>query len=187
MAKATKEKKAAGVSSEAVQKKTGKTWAQWLRFLDGKGAKKLDHKGIVALVAKTHPDIGGWWHQMVTVGYEQERGLRAVHEKTGGFAASKSKTVGVPLAKLYKAWSDGHTRRKWLDEDVTVRKATREKSMRITWSDGKSSVNVNFYAKGAGKSMVQLQHEKLASAKQVEKLKAFWSAAFERMTATLGA
>ena len=45
MAKATKERKAAGVGSEVVAKKTGKIWAQWLRCLDGKGADQPRRAG----------------------------------------------------------------------------------------------------------------------------------------------
>jgi hypothetical protein len=49
-------------------------------------------------------------------------------------------------AKLYKAWSEAKLRKRWLPEKgLVIRKATPEKAMRITWSDGKTSVSVNFY------------------------------------------
>jgi hypothetical protein len=62
-----------------------------------------------------------------------------------------------------------------------IRKATPEKSMRITWSDGKTRVSVNFYAKGEAKSQVALEHEKLPDAKAVAKMKTSWAAALERL------
>jgi len=73
------------VSSATVADRTGKSWAQWLKALDAAGAKKLDHKGIVKIVAGRF-GIGPWWQQMVTVGYEQARGLRQVNQKVDGYS-----------------------------------------------------------------------------------------------------
>ena len=39
----------------------------------------------------------------------------------------------------------------WARSDLTVRKVTPEKSMRITWGDG-SNVDVNLYTKGEAKA-----------------------------------
>jgi hypothetical protein len=108
----------------------------------------------------------------------QARGLRVVQQEADGFAASASKTFDVPLKKLYAAWSDTKARAKWLREHgFTVRKATANKSMRITWVDGKTHVDVNFYDKGPGKSQVAVQHTQLDSAQDVEKAKASWKRA----------
>lgn len=161
-------------SDEAVKKATGKTWAEWCRVLDTAGAEALDHKGIVALL-RTENDIGAWWCQMVTVGYERARGLRKKHEKPDGFEVSVNKTIGAPIATLYRAWSDLKQRKRWLaDPAFTVRTATENKSMRITWIDGRSRVEVAFYAKGAAKSQVSVQHGRLASAAAGERMKAYW-------------
>ena len=59
---------------------------------------------------------------------------------------------------------------------LEVRKATPNKSLRITWDAGKSSLEVNFYSKGAGKSQVVVQHSRLAGAKAVQRSKTFWGA-----------
>lgn len=162
-----------GISSEAVQAKTGKTWPEWVAALDAEGCQKLTHKEIVAVVHSKF-GIGAWWQQMVTVGYEQARGLRVKHQKTDGFATSASKTLNLPVAVVFKAWHDPRTRRKWLTDYFTIRKATPNKSLRLTWAKPASSVSVNFYVKGQGKTQIALQHEKLSSAKDVAKLKKFW-------------
>ncbi len=100
----------AGVSSAAVQRATGKTWAEWLAILDAVGARQMAHPDI-ALYLSREQGVPDWWCQMVTVGYEQARGLRAVHQKTDGFTANASKTIGVPVARLFAAWTDdGQTR-----------------------------------------------------------------------------
>jgi uncharacterized protein YndB with AHSA1/START domain len=172
----------AGVSSEAVQAKTGKTWPEWFAALDAAGAQTLPHPQIARYLQEVH-GVPDWWCQMVTVGYEQARGLREAHQKTDGFTANASKTLGVPLAVLYDAWAAESQRAAWLGETgLTVRKATPGKSLRITWSDG-SAVDVGFYAKGEAKSQVSLQHAKLPDAESGARMKTFWSAALDRLKA----
>jgi len=68
---------------------------------------------------------------------------------------------------------------------VEMRKSTEGKSIRMTWTAGNSSVDVGFYAKGADKSMVAVQHGKLASAASVKRQKAFWAEALERLKVLL--
>jgi hypothetical protein len=185
MGKAAPSTKAGGIGSEAVKKATGKSWDQWLRLLDGAGCKRMDHKGIVAVVHKKAPDVSGWWGQMVTVGYEQARGLREKHQKPGGYEISGSKTVNVPVSTLFRAFSDARTRARWLDEPFTIRKSTKAKSVRITWSDEKTHVEASFYAKGASKSQVAVQHRKLTSAKDAARMKAFWAKRLAALKSTV--
>src|SRR5262245_42305997 len=65
----------AGVSDEAVRAKTGKTWPQWFKLLDARGARRMKHAEIAEML---HDELGvpPWWSQMVTVGYERVRGKR---------------------------------------------------------------------------------------------------------------
>ncbi len=57
---------------------------------------------------------------------------------------------------------------------LTVRTATPDKSMRITWPDG-TSVEVYFVGKGPAKSQVAVQHGKLTDKESAERIKAYWS------------
>ena len=172
----------------AVKKATGKTWDEWCRILDTAGCARMNHKEIVAVVERHYS--GGWWGQMITVGYEQARGLRELHQKCDGdFQASSSKTVNVPIARLFDAWNDPKLRAKWLRnaDGLVIRKATKPKSLRITWTDGITSVDVNLFAKGDAKSYVSMQHTKLKDAKQVQKMKTLWTEQLERMKGVLEA
>ena len=170
-----------GIGSDAVRAATGKTWKQWLTHLDKAGAKKLNHKEIVDIV-RDHFGVGPWWRQMVTVGYEQARGLRRKHEKPGGYEIGKSKTILSPVGKVFSAWVDQPTRRRWLaDAKLTIRKATRPKSVRIAWGNGESTLDVNLYPKGVGKCQVTVQHGKLPSADQAEKMKTYWADKLDRL------
>jgi hypothetical protein len=183
--KPAKVDKAGGISSDAVKAKTGKSWDQWFAILDKAGAKAMAHKDIAALLHESH-DVSGWWSQMITVGYEQVRLGRAKGEKASGdFSVSASKTINVPVATLYKAWADTRARRAWLDEDIQIRTKTPNKSIRITWSDGKTHVAVGFIDKGPAKSQVGLEHSKIRSAKEADRIKAAWRPRLEALKARL--
>jgi uncharacterized protein YndB with AHSA1/START domain len=163
------------IGDHSVDEATGKTWAQWMKALDRAGAASMDHKGIVAVLADGFR-IGRWWCQMVAVTYEQERGLREVNQRSDGFAVSVSRTIAAPVDRLYEAWSTAMERSQWLAEPrLQIRKATENELLRITWSDGLSSVEVNFYEKAKGsKTQVTVEHSRLRSAEDVEKKREFW-------------
>ena len=173
------------MSDEAVKAKTGKDWTAWFKILDQAGAKNMGHQEIVAVLSDKH-GVGPWWQQMVTVTYEQARGLRAKHEKPAGYEISVSRTIAAPVNKVYKAWQEEKARAKWLPEPgttklpIVIRTATANKSMRITWPD-ETSISVNFYAKGAAKSQVVVQHSKLPNAKSAARMKAFWFGVLDRL------
>ena len=176
-----------GIGSAAVAEKTGKNWMEWLALLDAAGATQLTHQQIVAHLRENH-QVPDWWVQMITVGYEQERGLRQKHEKPGGFEVSVSKTINVPLPYLFDAWTDDAELARWLGRrKVTIRKATPNKSLRITWDKGKSDLSVDFYGKDATKSQVTCQHSKLPGQAEVEKMRAFWAAMLESLKEKLEA
>ena len=170
----------AGMSDASVKAKTGCTWVRWVKALDRVQAHTWPHRRIAEYVCATYK-VAGWWAQTVTVGYERIRGLRAIGQRRdGGFEATKSRTFAVPLARLYRAWSDARTRARWLGGvDVTIRTATRDRSMRITWPD-KTSVALGFTGRGAAKSQVQIQHAKLPDQAAAKRMKRYWE---ERLAA----
>jgi hypothetical protein len=177
-------KSAEGISDEAVRKRTGRGWDEWFALLDEAGAKKMQHKEI-ALLLRGKLGAGDWWSQMVTVEYERARGLRELYQGAGGYRVSVGKTLDVPVDALYEAWSKAIRRARWLGkEELQIRKATAPKSMRITWADG-TNLEVNFYAKGAAKSQVSVQHSKLNGKKDVEQRRKFWKDALERLQSRL--
>jgi uncharacterized protein YndB with AHSA1/START domain len=179
---------AGGIGNEAVRAKTGRGWDEWFRLLDEARGSAMDHTRLAAYI---HDELGcpGWWSQAVAVAYEQARGLRQKHQKPDGFEASVSRTLAVSLETLFEAWNDEEERRRWLGEaPLVVRKATPGKTMRVRWEEGGAwqRVDVHFSAKGPGKSSVTVQHGRLPEAADVERVKAFWSEALERLKGALG-
>ena len=173
------------MSDDAVKAKTGKTWKQWFAVLDKAGAKQMSHKEIVKYL-QAKQGIGLWWQQMMTVTYEEARGLRERHQKPAGFQISVSRTVNVPISMLYHAFANDKARNAWLAEDgLAVRTATANKSMRVTWNDVNTSLEISFVSKGAEKSQVVVQHSKLPNAKASTTMKTYWRKALDRLRASL--
>jgi uncharacterized protein YndB with AHSA1/START domain len=169
----------AGMSDASVSKQTGRTWAEWLRVLDAAGSAEKPHREIAAYVSSL--GTPSWWSQMVTVGYERIRGLRERgQQRAGGYQASKSRTFPVPLERLFKAFADARTRRRWLPVKITVRSTTPLKRMRIAWDDG-TQVQIGFFAKGDAKSYVAIQHEKLPDKAAADAMKKTWGEYFDRL------
>jgi hypothetical protein len=163
------------MSDEAVRRSTGRTWADWVRQLDGAGAHEWSHRDIARHVLSRHEDVSPWWAQTVTVGYERIRGLRDVGQRRGGtYDANKSRTFPVDVATLYRRFRDARLRRRWLPEGLQkIRTATADRSMRADWQDG-TQVNLYFTSKGPHKSAVAVQHAKLETRSDVNAVKAFW-------------
>jgi uncharacterized protein YndB with AHSA1/START domain len=175
----------AGMRNEAVQKATGKGWSGWFAVLDKARAISLTHKEIATILREKH-NLSMWWSQQIAVGYEQERGMRKVHQQPEGFEISKSKTLPVSPLKAFKAWNDKKARDKWLGENITIRKATPGKSIRITWIDKETNVDVNFYPKDKNRCQVSVQHSRLSDAAVAEKMKSYWAGKLEKLREYLG-
>jgi hypothetical protein len=169
----------AGFSDKAIKEKTGCTWERWVPFLDKSGAESMTH-GEVARLVHDKFKIDGWWAQAVTTGYERIKGKRAIGQRVDGkYEASKSKTFNVPVAELFDAWATPKRRKRWLDTAVTVRTATKPKSMRLGWDD-RTIVAVWFTSKGPEKSAVALAHTRLPDKSTADRLQRYWG---ERLTA----
>ena len=174
--------KTSGISTSAVQAKTRKSWQQWFAILDAAGAMEMSHTDI-ARNLRENQNVPAWWSQMVANAYEQARGLRQKHQVPAGYQISVSKTVNASIAALYECWSDQGIRSRWLTgESISIRKASPHKSMRITWTDALTNVEVNFYDRGESKGQVVVQHGKLADSIQAERMKSYWREALERLS-----
>lgn len=172
----------ARLSEKAVLDKTGKGWEEWFAYLDRLGASEMVHKDIVILLCKQFGEEKGWWWQMITVAYEQARGIRVANQRCDGqFEIGVSKVINVSLTKLYNAWTNEKQRKLWLPKSTfTITTATKNKSVRIKWGDG-TRVSVDFYNKGANKSQVVVQHMKLADAADGEKRRECWKESIESL------
>jgi hypothetical protein len=164
------------MSDEAIQRRTGHGWEHWFDLVDDWGGAEKTHKEIAAWLQE-ELGLPGWDAQSITVSYERARLGRALGEKAHGFSITASKTVAVPVERLYDAFLER------APGELRERTATRPRSARFDWGDGATRVIVGFEAKGEAKSTVALEHERLPDADEAERMKAYWR---ERVTALKG-
>jgi len=164
------------ISDKMLLGKTGKPIEHWFKIFDKKGAMKLSHPEIYALAAGTKglESLGEWNQNLLTTTYEWSRGIKERGQKEKGFEIGVSKTISVPINILYRSLTDDKMRIKWLNEKIMIRKATENKSARITWCDNETSLSVDFYPKGADKSQIVVQHLKIRDSKKAKQLKEYW-------------
>lgn len=166
-------------SSGALRSETGRDYDEWFRLLDEWGAPDRPFREIADWL--TGKGMSEWWAQKVIVEYEQERGIREPGaRKDGTFAGGASKTVSVPVARLFEAFSDPVLRDQWLPDLVlSERTSTPERSAHFDTSDG-SRVHVGFAAKGDDKAQVAVEHDRLPHAAAADEAKVAWR---QRLTA----
>lgn len=185
-----------GISGEAVAKATGRNWDEWLVFLDALGARQMTHKKIVGLLAAEGGLSNGWWQQMVTVGYEQARGLRKVGQTAdAGYQIGVQKTLPIPHELAWDLLVVGPGKDIWLGETqpldlrkgaeyVTADGASGEirsvapgQRLRLTWSHPDlarpSTLQVMLMASGE-KTSVRFHQEKLSSQDERELMRKHW-------------
>jgi hypothetical protein len=173
-------------SGKAVQKSTGKKWEEWFSIIDSLG-KGMEHRYIASYLHKEF-QVTPWWSQMITVAYEKEKGLRENYQRPNGYSISVSKIIEAPVSTLYRKCENKEAQDKWLskyDGKMIIHKSTPNKSMRITWVDGKSNLEMNFYDKGESKSQIVIQHNRLHDKKQADKMKLYWKDSLEHLYQSL--
>lgn len=167
-------KEAAGVSTDAVARRTGKTWDDWFEVLDSAGAATLDQRGVIAILAQKH-GIGPWWQQMIAVGYESLRGKSDKPPAPDGFQINSRCTLEAPVTRVFRLWNDTGERARWLADDrFVVRGATADKVIRARWGKGNSHVAVTFTEK-SGRTEVSVDHHQIESRGAADQMKAYWA------------
>ena len=172
------------MTDAAIEAKTGRNWARWFATLDKKGAKTKDHKAITALLRDSF-GLTNWYAQMVTVSYERARGLRVMNQKCDGqFSVSVTKVMPVPLSRLFAVATAKQA--VWFPKGPFAESSrTKDKYWRGKWKSGRLAVG--FIAKGAGKAQIAIDSEQLPGAEAVEKERAAWKKAVEKLSGLLTA
>ena len=173
------------IRDATVRDRTGKGWSEWLTILDGIGAAEMSQKGIVDYLG-AHYEVRRWWRMTLARTYLIEHGRQPKHRRPDGYTIVRTTTVTVPVADLWKAWTDEATRRKWLaDPAFTIRRATENKSLRITWVDGKTHVDAMFGSRKNNRSQIIVQHRKLEKESDTEQMKSYWGENLAKLKAFL--
>ena len=163
-------------SDAVIRERTGRGWEEWFDLLDEAGAAEMTHREMARRLAEEQgADLLAWNVQAVVGSYERARRGRQVGEHEDGFTVTASKTVAVPIERLYAAFVDADQRARWLpDAALRERTVIEPRSARFDYGDGPSRIHVALTAKGEAKSTAALTHERLPDGKEAERMKAFW-------------
>ena len=173
------------ISDEKVKAATGRGWMGWFVILNNMKATELPHKEVARRLKEKH-GAPSWWCQMIAVEYERARGGRKKNERAGStYAVNVTKVMPVGLSKLFAAATSEKTRKDWFPPGAFEETSkTQDKYWRGKWKKD-SKLEFGFYAKGDGKAQIALEIGKLASADAVEKERAAWKRAMEKLSAVV--
>ena len=170
----------ASISDEKVKAATGRGWMGWLVILNAANASALPHAEIAEILSKK--GAPPWWSQMIAVEYERARGGRKRNERPDGkFSVNVTKVMPVSLARLFAAATAEKTRKAWFPPGAFEETSrTKDKYWRGKWKTDRK-LEFGFYAKGDGKASIALEIGKLPSEAEVERERAAWKKAMEKL------
>jgi uncharacterized protein YndB with AHSA1/START domain len=200
------------ISDEAVQTRTGKSWAQWFRILDRWSAAAKGHKATAKWLHETH-DVSTWWAQMITVRHEQERGLREKHQRPKGYEIAVTRRVAASATRAFDALSRPGDLSHWFTRGARANlqvggtysnrdgdrgrflAVVRPKRLRMTWENESFATGtvIEFTiaptpgagAGRGGKVQVGVTHSGLRSRKDAETMKEAWAWALDSLRSYL--
>jgi hypothetical protein len=174
-------------SDEKIRERTGRGWEEWFELLDDAGGQEMSHRDLARWAAAEQDIVPLAWNAQAVAGsYERARGMREVGELADGFAVTASRTVAVPAEKLYEAVTDPELRSVWLEDDhLRERKSTPAKSAHYDWLADGSRVHIHIDPKDDGRSVISLQHARLADAGARDRAKADWRERLAALKAAL--
>lgn len=173
-----------GMGDTALRAATGKSWQQWFRLLDAAGATAWTHPQIVVWLTETH-GVGAWWAQGVTIGFEQERGMRVPGQRADGtFEVSASRAVAGEQEEALEAVIVVVSAE--LGKPASV--STTAKYATARWKlEGRESVLATADPAKSGKTRVSLSQQRMTTHAQMtpakERLAAWLVRATESQTA----
>lgn len=168
-----------GVNDDTVKAATGRNWSQWGLLLDKAGARMMDHAELVSCLRERFR-LTPWWSRKVSGGYEQERGVRKKLQSGCGYTVTRSKTMPVPLAAVWRAWNYKRTRARWLPELEFVAGASKPRKVLRLCCPDESRICARFVERN-GKTTVAVRHERLPTLADAERFQDYWSGALDRL------
>jgi uncharacterized protein YndB with AHSA1/START domain len=192
------------ISSQAVNKATGKTWEDWIGLLDKLGAKDKTHNEIVNILRTGNYISNEWWLQTVTVGYEYARGSRILGETaSAGFEIGVQKAIPIPAGEAWQLITSPKVLKIWLGNisnlnlvkgyryqtsegtSGEIRSVKPGEKIRLTWQPhewkGASTLQISLVPNG-NKTSIRIHHEKLVDHDARINMQMHWKEVFERIS-----
>lgn len=165
-------------ATESFATGTGRSWAQWLAFLEDEGADRMSHADIAKLIVATG-DASGWWALGITVAYEQHIGRRAPGQRSDGtFEVSVSRTLPGDMDAVMSRW-ERHVSAMQVHDGVEAAglpertETPKWRYWRCTLADG-SKVTATVSARSADSAGLTVTHARLAGDDAKERWRKYW-------------
>ncbi len=160
---------------EGVRRGTGRDREEWFALLDEWGARGRPYRDIAGWLTGEH-GMSRWWAQKLVVEYEQARGVRTPGARPDGtFEVGASKTIALPVDRLFAFVTDANRRERWLPGVALAERASDPPRVaRYGWPDGASRVVFQFAPTGDGRSQLTVLHQRIRDGADAADLKAFW-------------
>jgi hypothetical protein len=177
---------------ESIERATSKSWDEWLVFMDGIGAKDLNHHEIATKVLEQlmgTTESPAWWAQSVTVAYEQHIGRRLPGQQPDGtFQTSASQSTKLGMEQLMDAWTEFAAGDPEILDAVEGDVRTSGTEKRLSWRaklHNATSVIVTSEPKPDGAASIVVQHTGSQTQERNNEAKAKWSSVVERFLANM--
>jgi len=191
------------VTNAAAKAATGKTLDQWFAELDQAGGLKLGRREINNRLYALKIEL--WWCTTIAVEYERHHDVRKKDGLYEGYFVCATRTINLPAADVFKAWSSGAELSKWFgvgskaevkdggsfqnqDGDKgTFLRVRQNKDIRMTFENAGLSaptqVDVQFQDKGKGKTGLLVNHTRIQTREAADGLRAAWGQALDQLKA----
>lgn len=177
---------------DSIERGTGKSWDDWLSFLEASGASQLEHAEIADLVARELTgtiENADWWAQSVTVAFEQAIGRRLPGQRSDGtFQVSVSRATALSMESLFEARIAFAGRDERVLAMVADEPRTSGTAKRINWRtrdvEGKA-ITVTSEPKKNGTASLIVQLVGLPTVEANAAARSAWSDILERFVASL--
>ena len=191
------------VTTESVEKNTGRDWDAWIIQLDKHGARSMSHKEIATLL-KTKFIQAPWWQLNVALGFQYHTGQKQVGVNSkGDFTVAISRTLPLTQKKLWKWITSDEGQSLWLKPlepanfkkgasfeieggvFCEVRTIKAPERIRFSWNDTDwekpTIVQLMFYPRSGDKCGFGVSHEGIKDARTKETLKTIWRARLDEV------
>ena len=190
------------ITDEACKKATGKTLKEWFNELDKFDGLKQGRRNSVQHIYATTKDP--WWPTTIYVEYERHNKVVKKDGLAEGYSICATKTINAPVAKVYKAWTDGKSFAEVFGDDpkqdvkeggalackagtkATFTRVRPNKDLRFTWEHKGITAPIQvdvMFQDNKGKTLMNVMPSRVQTRGEADGLRAAWGEALNRLKA----
>jgi len=189
------------IDDASTREATGKTFTQWFAALDAAGGVAKGRRELTSIVHAQIPKES-WWATTIVVEYERARGQKEKDGKPTGYSICSTKTIAAPPEAVFAAFGDAVLMDRWLGpktrvdfrdggtiengdgDSATIVRIRPGKDLRLAWNGHlapRSAVEVLFADKGQGRTGITLNHTRIQSRRESDRVREGWAVALDSL------